>query len=77
MLTGFGASPNLQSLMFGNADIHGVAVGSREHFAAMNAFIGKHGIKPVIDKVFPFEESPAAYDHLASGSHFGKVVIRL
>ncbi|NJL40576.1 MAG: alcohol dehydrogenase catalytic domain-containing protein [Leptolyngbyaceae cyanobacterium SM1_4_3] len=29
------------------------------------------------DRVFPFAETCAAYDYLQSGSHFGKVVIRL
>ncbi len=43
----------------------------------MNAFIAEHRIKPVVDRVFPFDETRAAYDHLASGHHFGKVVIRL
>jgi NADPH:quinone reductase-like Zn-dependent oxidoreductase len=33
--------------------------------------------QPIIDRVFPFDEAPAAYHHLLSGSHFGKVVIRL
>jgi NADPH:quinone reductase-like Zn-dependent oxidoreductase len=41
----------------------------------MNDFITAHGIKPVIDKSFAFEEAQAAYDHLASGKHFGKIVI--
>jgi hypothetical protein len=27
--------------------------------------------------VFPFQETRAAYEHLASGTHFGKVVIQL
>jgi NADPH:quinone reductase-like Zn-dependent oxidoreductase len=31
----------------------------------------------VIDEVFPFAEARAAYEHLASGKHFGKVVIRV
>ena len=34
-------------------------------------------IDPVIDRVFAFEETRAAYEHLASGAHFGKVVILL
>jgi NADPH:quinone reductase-like Zn-dependent oxidoreductase len=33
------------------------------------------GIAPVIDRVFPFESTSDAYAYLASGSHFGKVVI--
>ena len=32
-------------------------------------------LAPVIDRVFPFEEAPRAFEHLASGAHFGKVVI--
>ena len=32
-------------------------------------------LKPVIDRVFPFAEAPAAYRHQESGAHFGKVVI--
>jgi NADPH:quinone reductase-like Zn-dependent oxidoreductase len=31
----------------------------------------------VIDKVFPFASAPAAYEYMASGSHFGKVVIEV
>ena len=34
-------------------------------------------LEPVIDQVFPFAEARAAYEHLASGKHFGKVVIRV
>ncbi|WP_437821891.1 zinc-binding dehydrogenase [Sorangium sp. So ce1078] len=33
-------------------------------------------MKPVVDKVFAFVEARAAYEHLASAKHFGKVVIR-
>jgi len=29
----------------------------------------------VIDKVFAFADARAAYQHLASGAHFGKIVI--
>lgn len=32
-------------------------------------------IKPVIDQVFPLGRARDAYDHLASGKHFGKVVV--
>lgn len=35
------------------------------------------GIKPMVDRVFPFTEAKEAYRHLASGAHFGKVVIEL
>ena len=39
--------------------------------------VALHGMKPVVDRVFPFAEARDAYAHLASGGHFGKVVIRV
>lgn len=77
VFTGFGPQSNLMRLQLINADIHGIGVGSGEQFTAMNDFIAKHGIKPVIDRSFSFDEVGAAYDELASGRHFGKLVIRL
>jgi NADPH:quinone reductase-like Zn-dependent oxidoreductase len=35
------------------------------------------GTQPVIDRVFDFADAPAAFDFLASGQQFGKVVIDL
>ncbi|UPG71243.1 NAD(P)-dependent alcohol dehydrogenase [Roseomonas gilardii subsp. gilardii] len=58
-------------------DLRGVFVGSREMFEAMNRAVAFHRIHPVIDRVFPFEEAQAAYRHLESQAHLGKVVIRL
>ncbi|WP_368670128.1 zinc-binding dehydrogenase [Phenylobacterium aquaticum] len=34
------------------------------------------GLRPVIDRVFPFEAAREAFTHLESGAHMGKVVIR-
>ena len=34
-------------------------------------------LKPVVDKVFPLAEVRAAYEHLASGEHVGKVCIEM
>jgi NADPH:quinone reductase-like Zn-dependent oxidoreductase len=31
----------------------------------------------VIDTVFAFADAQAAYKHMASGAHFGKIVIRV
>jgi NADPH:quinone reductase-like Zn-dependent oxidoreductase len=59
------------------ANVQGISVGSTEMFEAMNAAITVNKIKPVIDRVFGFDEVPAAYKHMASGAHFGKIVIRV
>jgi len=41
----------------------------------MNAFIEEHEIHPVVDRVFAFEDAPAAFDFMENGSYFGKIVI--
>ncbi|HLO26508.1 MAG TPA: NAD(P)-dependent alcohol dehydrogenase, partial [Geobacteraceae bacterium] len=58
-----------------NIRVQGIYVGSREMFETMNRAIALHGIRPVIDRVFPFTEARDAYRYLQSGAHFGKVVI--
>jgi NADPH:quinone reductase-like Zn-dependent oxidoreductase len=59
------------------ANVQGISVGSTQMFEAMNLAIAANGIKPVIDKVFGFDQVQAAYRHMASGAHFGKIVIRV
>jgi NADPH:quinone reductase-like Zn-dependent oxidoreductase len=59
------------------ANVQGISVGSTQMFEAMNRAVEANAIKPVIDKVFPFAEAKAAYHHMASGAHFGKIVIRV
>jgi NADPH:quinone reductase-like Zn-dependent oxidoreductase len=77
VLTGFDApQTSLFPLMARNARMDGIYVGSRADFEAMNADIAARGLTPVIDRVFPFDDAPAAFAHLESGAHFGKVVIR-
>ena len=76
VLTGFDApGDSLFPLVARNVDLHGIYVGSREMFERMNAFLETHQIHPVIDRSFAFDEAPSAYEYLASGDHFGKVVI--
>ena len=59
------------------ASIQGISVGSTQMFEAMNRAISVAMMKPIIDKVFAFDETAAAYRHLQSAQHFGKVVIAL
>jgi NADPH:quinone reductase-like Zn-dependent oxidoreductase len=52
-----------------------ISVGSRADFEAMNRAIALHRLRPVIDRVFPFERALDAYRHFESRGHLGKVVI--
>jgi NADPH:quinone reductase-like Zn-dependent oxidoreductase len=76
-LSGFAADVPAGRLMGIGASVTGVYVGSRADFDAMNRFIAEHKIRPVIDRVFAFEEAAAAYELMDNGSYFGKIVIKL
>ena len=73
-----GASELNPGLIFARrANVQGISVGSTQMFTAMNRAVEVNAIKPVIDKVFAFADAQAAYRHMASGAHFGKIVIRV
>lgn len=76
-VSGFSAELSFGELLARMGTIQGVFVGSKEMFQAMNRAIELHEMRPAIDRVFALEETVAAYRHLQSGSHFGKIVIQL
>jgi NADPH:quinone reductase-like Zn-dependent oxidoreductase len=77
VLTGIGAGGSPYGLLRKQASLHGVFVGSRGHFERMNAAIAANRFEPIVDRTFGFDEAAAAYRHLESGKHFGKVVLSI
>lgn len=57
--------------------VRGILVGSKLQFGDMNKAIDARKIKPVVDKVFGFEEAKEAYQYLWDQKHVGKVVIQV
>jgi NADPH:quinone reductase-like Zn-dependent oxidoreductase len=55
--------------------LRGIHVGPRDMFANMNRAIAHSGLRPTIDRTFAFADAKRAYEHQASGAHFGKIVI--
>jgi len=77
VLAGGSRDLSLLPILMQNIRVQGVIVGSISSFESMNRAISFHNIKPVIDRVFPFEGSPEAVRYLAAGKHFGKVCIKI
>jgi NADPH:quinone reductase-like Zn-dependent oxidoreductase len=75
VLSGQNGDVNPYTLMPKRGNLHGIFVGDRAMFVAMNKAIEANAIRPVVDKVFGFDDAPAAYRHQASGHFVGKVVI--
>ena len=76
-LSGFGEQVPVGPLFRAGAHLTAVYVGSRADFEAMNAFIAKHQVHPVIDRVFDFDQAPAAFELMAHGDYMGKIVVRV
>lgn len=74
-LAGRDGDTNPTSLMMTGGSLHGIFVGDREMFEEMNRALIVNRIKPVVDRVFPFDEAPAAYRYQASRAFVGKIVI--
>jgi NADPH:quinone reductase-like Zn-dependent oxidoreductase len=76
VLTGAG-DVNPMPLLMKGVTMRGIYVGSRAMFESMNRAISLHKIEPVIDRVYDFAKIGEALTYLKSGTHFGKVVIRI
>ena len=75
VLAGVASELRVTDILMKSLRVNGIYVGSRAMFESLNRAVTQHKLKPVIDRAFPFAEARAAYEHLQSGKHFGKVVI--
>jgi NADPH:quinone reductase-like Zn-dependent oxidoreductase len=69
------ATLDLDILYGAVATVRVVFAGSRAHFIEMNRAIAVGELRPVIDRIFPFEQLPDAFSYYESQSAMGKVVI--
>ena len=77
-LAGFEGAFDPLQLMYKNANLHAIYVGSRFDLEHTARFVRKFGISPVIDPHrFCFNELAKAVAFLRSGKHFGKVVVEV
>ncbi|WP_309646054.1 NAD(P)-dependent alcohol dehydrogenase [Phenylobacterium sp.] len=58
------------------ASFRNITVGDRNGLLELGRAVQASRLKPIVDHVFAFEDAKAAFTHLESGSHLGKVVIR-
>jgi NADPH:quinone reductase-like Zn-dependent oxidoreductase len=76
-VSGSGGGVPPRALIPGAIRLQGVFVGPRRMHEKVARFVETAKIRPVVDRVFDFGKLPDAYRYLESGSHFGKVAVRL
>jgi len=74
-ISGMDVSFPLLSVMLKTLRIVGSQTGSTANLADATRAIAQSRIKPVVDRVFDFDDAQSAYSYLEQASHFGKVVI--
>lgn len=77
VLSGASGALAISPILMRNLRLQGVFVGSRRELEDCCRAIAAHRIEPVVDRRFPLEDTRAAFEHLASGAHLGKIVVDL
>ncbi len=75
--TGSDVEVNLMRLVANNVQIHACLIGTRAELAAVLRLADQGAFRPVIDRVYRFDQAGDAHRRLESPEHFGKVVLTL
>jgi NADPH:quinone reductase-like Zn-dependent oxidoreductase len=75
VLSGGAMATSLGLVITRQVRLQGVTVGHRDGFEAMIRSIELHKVRPIVDRVFDFDELKEAMAYLKSGAQFGKVCI--
>ena len=72
-----GANPpaDLNRVFFLQLSVIGSTMGSREELVELADFCVRTGVRPLIDSSFALRDARAAFERLASGDAFGKIVL--
>ena len=76
-LTGLAAPVEFAPAVMRRIRIAGVMTDCRRALRDLVAFVEKRSLRPVVDRVFPLDELPAALDLMERGGHFGKIALRI
>lgn len=68
---------NLREFFYGQYQLFGSTMGSRQELAAMLAHVEQYQLHPVVDKTFSLQAMPEALDYLKDNHQFGKIAIDL
>jgi NADPH:quinone reductase-like Zn-dependent oxidoreductase len=77
VLSGVSQEINVVPILMHNVRVQGIFVGSREMLENMVQAMEVNEVRPVVDRVFEFEEAREALEYVKAGRHFGKVVVQV
>lgn len=75
--TGMIGQLNPAEIFWKQLSIHGSTMGTAQDFAEMVRLVDEKGIRPVVDIVFPLEQTEEAMRYMEAGKQFGKIVMTI
>lgn len=79
VLSGATTGPNppadLSRIFFQQLSVIGSTMGTRDELVGLLALLARTGIRPPVDRVRPLSDARAAFEQLARGDVFGKLVL--
>jgi NADPH:quinone reductase-like Zn-dependent oxidoreductase len=81
VLAGATSGPNppadLARVFFRQLRVVGATMGTRSELADLVQMLAATGVQPLVDNVIPLEDARVAYERLARGETFGKIVLSM
>lgn len=68
---------NLREFFYGQYQLFGSTMGSREELQELLQFMEAHKLHPILDKQFKLTDTAEAFEHLKVNDQFGKIAIKL
>ena len=75
--TGPRVTTDVRRMFWYHYTLMGSTMGSAREFAEIVRLLGRGTLRPVVDSVVPLREARRAFDRLATGEHFGKLVLEI
>ncbi|GAB3064210.1 zinc-binding dehydrogenase [Virgibacillus ainsalahensis] len=68
---------NLRRFFYGQYQLIGTTMGSRQELKAMLDHVDNYKMHPVVDRTYSLGEAQEAFNYLAGGKQFGKVALKI
>ncbi|MER2088835.1 MAG: zinc-binding dehydrogenase [Sporosarcina sp.] len=68
---------DLRAFFYGQYQLFGSTLGSREELRDMIAHVEKYETHPIVDRVFNLDDAAEAFNYIEESKQFGKIVLRI
>lgn len=68
---------NVRKIFWNQITLKGTTMGSDRDFEDMLDFVTHHHIKPIVDRVFDFDQAATAFERMQQGAQVGKLVLKI